>query len=95
MRLGMNYGSCVNVGVNQNGLYLSVVFLFRLGHPPLFIPWPDISATKKRGFFFFKLVELRFAKCPRIPFVISQRLMDKISDALGGVSPISNMAEVM
>jgi hypothetical protein len=91
----MNYGGCINVGVNQNGLYLSVVFLFRLGHPPLFIPWPDISKMKKRAFFFFKQVELRFAKCPRIPFVISQRLMDKISDTLGGMGPVSNVAGVM
>ena len=75
MRLGTSYGNCVNLGVNQNGLYLSVLFLFRLGHPPLFIPWPDVSTTKKRFLFFFKQVELRFGKYPSIRFVISQRLI--------------------
>jgi hypothetical protein len=92
MRLGTNYGNCVRVGVNQSGLHLSVGFLFRIGHPPLFIPWSDISMKEKRGLFFLKQVELRFARCSSIPIVISQRLMNRISYALGGVNPVSSQA---
>lgn len=91
MRMGTNYGSCLIVGVNPEGIRLSVLFLFRIGHPPLFIHWPEVSMREKRFLFFFKQVELRFAKCSSIPFVISRRLMNKISDALGGINPISNM----
>jgi hypothetical protein len=79
--------------VNPNGIYLSVLFIFRIGHPPLFIPWPDVSMREKRFLIFFKQVELRFAKCSSIPFVISRRLMNRISEALGGINPISKMPE--
>ena len=90
MRKGTNYGNCLILAVNSDGIYLSVFFLFRIGHPPLFIPWPDVSMRERRFLFFFKQVELRFARCSSIPFVISRRLMNRISDALGGVNPISN-----
>jgi len=93
MRRGTNYGNCLIVWVNPNGIYLSVLFLFRIGHPPLFIPWPDVSMRERVFLFFFKQVELRFARCPSIPFVISRRLMNRISEALGGNNPISKMPE--
>jgi hypothetical protein len=95
MRMGTSYGNCLIVGLNPDGIYLSVFFLFRIGHPPLFIPWPDVSMRERRFLFFFKQVELRFAKCSSIPFVISRRLMNRISDALGGVNPIPNMNRTM
>ncbi len=93
MRMGANYGNCLIVCVNPDGIHLSVLFLFRIGHPPLFVLWPDVSMKEKRVLFFFKQVELRFSKCPSIPFVISRRLMNKISDALGGINPISKIPE--
>ena len=40
-----NYSGCLTVGANSEGLYLAVIFLFRVGHPPLFIPWTDIVAA--------------------------------------------------
>ena len=43
MRWRTNYGNILTVASDSRGLYLSVMFLFRLGHPPLFIPWADIS----------------------------------------------------
>jgi len=80
LRLGTNYGGCLNVGVDQMGLHLSLLLLFRIGHSPVFVPWPDISTKEKRGFF-YRGVELRFARCLSVPLVISDRLMKKISDA--------------
>jgi hypothetical protein len=93
MRTGTNYGNCLIVCANPDGVHLSVFFPFRIGHPPLFVPWPDVSMKEKQAFFFFKQVELRFSKCPSIPFVISRRLMNRISDALGGINPISRIPQ--
>ena len=84
MRLRVGYNNCLIVVVNTEGLHVSILFPFRIGHPPLFFPWVDISATEKRGFF-LRGFELRFNRCPSIPFVISKRLMIKISEASGGL----------
>ena len=50
MRKWTNYSNCITVGANKYGLYLSVLLIFRVGHPPLFFPWTDISteATSRR-----------------------------------------------
>jgi hypothetical protein len=37
------YGGCVFVRLSPHGLGLSVIFLFRYMHRPIFIPWSDVS----------------------------------------------------
>jgi hypothetical protein len=44
------YNGVLTVGVNSAGLYLAVFPLFRPGHPPLFIPWHDITVSSERRF---------------------------------------------
>ena len=85
MRFGTNYSGCLSVGVNRKGLYLVVWFLFRFGHPPLIIPWRDITMTERKKFFIQQVV-FRFTRCPSIPFVISKRLADKIATEKGNLS---------
>ncbi|MFZ6875877.1 hypothetical protein ACO0LF_27725 [Undibacterium sp. Di27W] len=48
----VSYGSCLFVSVNEQGLHLSVFFLFRLFSPPLFLPWSQIEAIEKKRYFF-------------------------------------------
>jgi hypothetical protein len=88
MRFGMNYGGCLTVGVNRKGLYLAVWFLFRIGHPPLIIPWCDITMTERKRFFIQQVV-FRFDRCPSIPFIIYKRLADKIATAKGNLGNLS------
>ena len=40
-----SYRGTLNVRTSPQGLYLSVVPLFQIGHPPLFIPWSHIRAN--------------------------------------------------
>lgn len=43
-RIGwINYGSCLILMASDSGLYMSVLPLFRFGHPPLLIPWDRIK----------------------------------------------------
>ena len=42
------YNGVLTVGVNPAGLYLAVMPLFRPGHPPLFIPWPDVTVGSEQ-----------------------------------------------
>jgi len=80
MRFWTNYNSSLTVGANKMGIHLSVWFLSRIGHPPLFIPWRDITMTDRKKLF-VRQVALQFARCPSIPFVITRRLADKIAQA--------------
>jgi hypothetical protein len=65
--LPVNYGSCLFVTVNDRGFYLSIMFLFRLGSPALFIPWSEVEATDEMRLLFRRcaLVTLR-SGWPRI-----------------------------
>lgn len=54
MNIGMtNYNGCIWMRVTARGLYLSVLFPFRPGHPPLLIPWhviTHVTEKKRLGF---------------------------------------------
>src|SRR5271157_4312108 len=43
MRFWLHYSSVIRVTAAGAALYLSVLFPFRIGHPPLCIPWREIK----------------------------------------------------
>jgi hypothetical protein len=86
MRWKMGYNNCLTIGADESGLYLSIFFLFRLGHPNLFIPWGDISIRKKKGFL-YSCMELRFQQAPTIAFLVNERLEKQIEKAAGNAWP--------
>jgi hypothetical protein len=81
MRFAASYNNVLTVGVSDAGLSLSIFFLFRLGHPPLLIPWSDIRKVGEAGK--FKGQRLRIAKAPSIPLRFRSKLIDKIEVARG------------
>ena len=42
-RYGSHYSSCVKATPSEQGLYLTVEFLFALGHRPMLIPWSAVA----------------------------------------------------
>jgi len=42
----MMAGNIYTMGSSYKGLYLGVLFPFRIGHPPLLVPWRDIRVRK-------------------------------------------------
>jgi len=94
MRWATNYGSILTVGANRRGLYLAVFLPFRFGHPPLFIPFADISAGTMRGRAFAHY-ELGFRRVPGIPFRVSERLGRRIATAAGPSWPGHIQAETL
>ncbi len=85
-RRGMGYRGSVNVGADARGLYLSVFFLFRFGHPPIFVPWRDITITEKK-IFKIQLLELRFRKTENLSVRIVAKLGDRLAGAAGSNWP--------
>jgi hypothetical protein len=53
----INYKSCLNLRVCETGLRLSVLFPFRVGHPPLFIPWDQFHSISEKRVFFFRFLD--------------------------------------
>lgn len=46
----VTYSACLTIYSSSEGLYLSVWLPFRLGHPPLFIPWNAARNVATRRF---------------------------------------------
>jgi hypothetical protein len=86
MRFGLAYNGCLIVGADQRGLYISIFFLFRIGHPPLFIPWQDVSISFGRSKWFGG-VTLRFKNKPQVPFRISETLAKRLRAVAGSAWP--------
>lgn len=87
MRWMGHYGNCLNVGADSVGLKLSIVFPFRPGHPPLFVPWSEIAIGERRSFLFMKQVKLLLGREEQIPFLISGRLAERIQGRPAAVGP--------
>jgi hypothetical protein len=75
------YNNCLSVGANEKGLYISPLFIFRFGHPPLLIPWGDIKVSRKK-FLAWTYSVLRFSKVPGTRLRISGRLWNRIDPDL-------------
>jgi hypothetical protein len=88
MRWGANYNNCLTIGADPAGLYLSPLFFFRIGHPPLFIPWAEISLRGRRKIMFIECVEFRLGREEQIPFTIRASLADQIRPAAGASWPV-------
>ena len=69
-----NYGGCVTVGTNADGLNLAVLLPFRPGHPPLFLPWGEVVSAEFGSKWYGDWLELRFAAAPRVRLRLPGRL---------------------
>lgn len=87
-RWGCNFNNCITVGGDPSGLYLSMLFLFRIGSPPLLIPWQEVTIRQRRTTLFFQFVELQLGREEQIPFTIREKLADSLRSAAGSSWPI-------
>jgi len=75
-----NYNFSLTVGVGAQGLYLAGPWIFRAGHPPLLIPWTDLSVERaaREG----APVTLRAQRAPDIPIRVSHRMFERLRPRL-------------
>jgi len=86
MRYGSHYGNCLTIGVNPQGLFLSLSIPLFPGHPPLFIPWNEITVRGTRVLW-SNCLELQLGHDPAIPFRIQERLGRKLAALAGEAWP--------
>ena len=90
MRWWMNCHNVLTLGVNPEGLYLAVLFLFRFRHPPLLIPWSDIKVRRRKGWI-FEYVILTLGPEREIPLRLRAGLAAKLRSAAGASWPVEEM----
>lgn len=81
--LPSNYGNCLRVTANDEGLGLAVLWLLHAGHPPLWIPWSEVLVNEDRLWYFIKCVRFTFPAEPAVSLWLNPRLARKIQDVLG------------
>jgi len=86
LRLLTSYRGVLTVGANSEGFYASVFFPFRIGHPPLFIPWQDVSVRADKCLW-VRVYEFKFRQVPSVRFRLKEKVGKKIQDAAGSAWP--------
>lgn len=77
-QLGLtNYNGALTVGSNYYGLYLAVLLPFRVGHPPLLIPWSDITTAEYKGLM-FRYLDFTVARVPSLRLRLPRKLGDRV-----------------
>lgn len=75
------YNGCVSVGASADGLYLNTIFW--VSHPPLFIPWADLSVARREvKFLGFRVGQVEFAtrRVPGVHLALRESLLKKIAE---------------
>jgi hypothetical protein len=88
LRWGSNYNNCLTLGSDPSGLYLSMMFIFRIASPALLIPWTEVTVWRRRQFLFFRFVEFRLGREEQVPLVIREKLADSLRTAAGTSWPV-------
>jgi hypothetical protein len=91
MRWLCSYRGCLTVGANLEGLYLATFPFFPLFHPPLFIPWSEVSAARKHLFPGIGGIRFRLGKELSIPLWIGDRLAERLSGVAGSAYPTETL----
>jgi len=73
MRLWSRYSSVIRLTAASDALYASVLFPFRIGHPPLRIPWDEIRFGRTK-LLFRTYIALTLGNHEKIPMRISMRM---------------------
>ena len=60
--IGARYTGVLIFGIQPDGLRMSVLLPFRVGHPPLLVPWSDIDLVEDKKTMFGTLFVFRIGK---------------------------------
>jgi hypothetical protein len=92
MRKLIHFGSALTLGADESGLYMAVFPLFRIGNPPLLIPWSEISIIPGERGLIFKKRSLLLGRQEAISLSISSSLAGTLKEAAGKAWPVEAFA---
>lgn len=59
---GANYRNCLLLKYDYNGFYLRPIFVFRLFHKPIYIPWKEIKKVRDKKVLFTEMIEMQIGE---------------------------------
>jgi hypothetical protein len=74
----IGYNGCVTAGADPYHLYLALWPIVAFGHPPLAIPWSDVTTAYERKWM-TSIVVLRFARDPAVRLRMSLTLARRLA----------------
>lgn len=60
-----SYSRILNVVLCDEGIGLSVMLPWRVGHPPLLLPWSKVVGVEEKNFFFFRILRITISDAGR------------------------------
>ena len=60
----VSYRNVLRIDVAHDGLFLSMPWLFRVGHPPLFLPWTAMHEVREQRLLWLRRVRFSVASPP-------------------------------
>ena len=78
-----SYNNCVSFGVSDQGLYIRVMVLFRIGHPPIFIPWDNLVFEECKLWKMIPAVRINVVTAPDRVLYIRPALAEKLAAIAG------------
>lgn len=75
----ISYNSCLRMGFTENALYIRPLWMFRLFHPPLLIPFKDLHEVNKNWWIFYRVYGVGSPSITEIGFAppMNLRLQEK------------------
>jgi hypothetical protein len=89
----VGYNGGLNVTVNQQGMRVAFGFPWtwtplNVTHPPLFLPWSDMSTTRGKVMWgLIEVVRIQMQRDPAVTINFEAKLARRIQDAVGGAWP--------
>lgn len=77
MRYGSHFNNCLTFAADPQGLHIAMFVLLRLEHPPILVPWGELTIEPKRRWM-MDGYEMRFRQCPGVFMWVRQELGSKI-----------------
>ena len=81
--LPCHYGSCVTMIVCEEGLGMAVFPVFRVGHPPLLIPWDEFYRPRQKTvLWYWKFFEAEIGEPPIVTVCLPEWLFAQANRAM-------------
>jgi hypothetical protein len=88
----IRFGCALTMGADESGVYMAVFPLFRICHPPLLVPWSEVSIISGERGLIVKKRLLFLGRQEAVALNISSSLAENLKEAAGKAWPVESFA---